>query len=94
MNTKQLETCCKAIDAKKEFPSDVFLISLVRIQLIAHKITMAVTFDPSQPLASPLPLMSVVQSFQQQIDSFLASLPEELKDNSPFPSFQSPALAF
>ncbi|CEJ89452.1 hypothetical protein VHEMI05294 [[Torrubiella] hemipterigena] len=82
MDTAQLEVCCKQIDAKKEFPSDVFLLSLVRIQLIAHNITLATSFDSNRRNPA-IPLLQVVETFQQQIDTYLTSLPENLKNNTP-----------
>jgi hypothetical protein len=80
MNTSYLETCCRLLETAKQQPSDEYLVKLVRIQQLSQAITITVALDPSQR-ASQLPLTMVVQSFQEQIRFFAASIPLELSNN-------------
>lgn len=80
MNSSHLELCFKTLEDAAEYPSDVFLLKLVKSQQIAQNITLSMSFDPSQPnMQLPIPMM--VQSFQEQIQNFRDTLPEELKDS-------------
>lgn len=81
MNTTQLDYCCKVIEATMEYPSDEYLIKLVKIQQLAQTISMTMAADDVAPPMS-LPLVMVVQSFQDQLDTFRASLPPHLIHNS------------
>lgn len=80
MNTVQLEASCKAIEAANEYPSDVLLISFIKISVLTQNISLAMTFNPAKP-RSQVPLLQVVQSFQQQLDAFKTTLPEQIKSN-------------
>ncbi|GAB0133223.1 hypothetical protein EsDP_00001635 [Epichloe bromicola] len=81
MNTTQLDYCCKVIEATMEYPSDEYLIKLVKIQQLAQTISMTMAADGVAPPMS-LPLVMVVQSFQDQLDTFRASLPPHLIHNT------------
>ncbi|QPH01559.1 hypothetical protein C2857_005762 [Epichloe festucae Fl1] len=81
MNTTQLDYCCKVIEATMEYPSDEYLIKLVKIQQLAQTISMTMAADGVAPPMS-LPLVMVVQSFQDQLDTFRASLPPHLTHNT------------
>lgn len=70
-----------------EYPSDIYLAKLVKIQMLSQSISMAMTFDPTQPQPMQLPLTMVIQTFQEQIDAYRASLPAHLVDNGKFFSF-------
>ncbi len=92
MNTAHLELCCKALENACEYPSDVFLVKLVKIQQLAQSISVTMAFDPTQP-AMQLPMTMVVQSFQDQIRVYRDSLPDYLKDNGSFhPTLQAQAI--
>ncbi|PHH79290.1 hypothetical protein CDD82_2504 [Ophiocordyceps australis] len=80
MNTSQLETCCKILESTMQFPSDQYLVKLVRIQQLAQTISLTMAFDPAMPAMS-LPLTMVVESFQDQLDTFRATLPANLAQN-------------
>lgn len=82
MNTSQLDAFCNVLEASREYPSDVYLAKLARIQMLSQSISMAMTFDPAQPQPMQLPLTMVVQTFQDQIEACRASLPPHLVDNS------------
>ncbi|KAL7950482.1 hypothetical protein V8C42DRAFT_306649 [Trichoderma barbatum] len=81
MNTSQLDTFCNLLTSPGEYPSDIYLAKLVRIQMLSQSISMAMTFDPAQQQPMQLPLTMVVQTFQEQIDAYRASLPPHLVDN-------------
>ncbi|KAK1240684.1 hypothetical protein MKX07_006117 [Trichoderma sp. CBMAI-0711] len=81
MNTSQLDAFCNLLSSPGEYPSDIYLVKLVRIQMLSQSISMAMTFDPAQPPPMQLPLTMVVQDFQQQIEAYRASLPPHLADN-------------
>ncbi|UNI14177.1 hypothetical protein JDV02_000834 [Purpureocillium takamizusanense] len=80
MNTTQLDTCCRVLENTMEFPTDEYLVKLVKVQQLAQTISLTMAFDPAMPAMS-LPLTMVVESFQDQLDTFRATLPEGLADN-------------
>ncbi|KAK4069946.1 uncharacterized protein Triagg1_6741 [Trichoderma aggressivum f. europaeum] len=86
MNTSQLDTFCNMLTSPGEYPSDIYLAKLVKIQMLSQSISMAMTFDPTQPQPMQLPLTMVIQTFQEQIDAYRASLPPHLVDNGKFSS--------
>lgn len=77
MNTNQLDYCLKVIEATMEYPSDEYLIQLVKIQQLAQTISMTMAGNGMAPPMS-LPLIMVIQSFQDQLDTFRASIPPRL----------------
>jgi hypothetical protein len=81
MDTSNLDNCCSALEAAKQYPSDEFLVKLVKIQQIAQSISSTMTLDSSQ-LPTRLPLLMVVESFQARLDAFRASIPVHLSGNS------------
>ncbi|KAL6833379.1 hypothetical protein J3E69DRAFT_323916 [Trichoderma sp. SZMC 28015] len=81
INTSQLDNFCNMLTSPGEYPSDIYLAKLVKIQMLSQSISMAMTFDPTQPQPMQLPLTMVIQTFQEQIDAYRASLPPHLVDN-------------
>ncbi|OPB39354.1 hypothetical protein A0O28_0050600 [Trichoderma guizhouense] len=81
INTSQLDNFCNMLTSPGEYPSDIYLAKLVKIQMLSQSISMAMTFDPTQPQPMQLPLTMVIQTFQEQIDAYRASLPPHLIDN-------------
>ncbi|KAL7909577.1 hypothetical protein GGI35DRAFT_450273 [Trichoderma velutinum] len=82
MNTSQLDNFCNMLTSPGEYPSDIYLAKIVKIQMLSQSISMAMTFDPAQPQPMQLPLTMVIQTFQEQIDAYRASLPPHLVDNA------------
>ncbi|KAF7537185.1 hypothetical protein G7Z17_g12894 [Cylindrodendrum hubeiense] len=74
MNTDSLETCCRVLEATMQYPSDEYIVKLVRIQQLAQSISLTMAIDNISRHAMKLPLTMVVQSFQDQLDQFSASL--------------------
>lgn len=86
MNTSQLDNYCNLLTSPGEYHSDQYLARLVKIQMLSQSISMAMMFDPAQQQQPmQLPLTMVIQTFQEQIDAYRASLPPHLVDNSKFP---------
>lgn len=79
MNTELLETCCKVLESTRPYPSDEYLVKLVRIQQLAQSISLTMADIDKQ--AMKLPLTMVVRSFQDQLDLFRNSLSPELAQN-------------
>ncbi|KAL9484933.1 hypothetical protein ACSS6W_003722 [Trichoderma asperelloides] len=83
MNTSQLDNYCNLLTSPGEYHSDQYLARLVKIQMLSQSISMAMMFDPAQQQQPmQLPLTMVIQTFQEQIDAYRASLPPHLVDNS------------
>ena len=80
MNTPYLETCCQVLRQRMEYSSDEYLVQLVRIQQLAQSVAMTLAYRRSG-LQVDLPVSIMVKSFQQQLQSYKALLPEHLKDS-------------
>lgn len=78
MNTSQLDNYCNLLTSPGEYHSDLYLARLVKIQTLSQSISMAML--DQQPMQ--LPLTMVIQTFQEQIEAYRASLPPHLLDNS------------
>ncbi|KAM0454587.1 hypothetical protein ACHAO4_004394 [Trichoderma viride] len=83
MNTSQLDNYCNLLTSPGEYHSDLYLARLVKIQTLSQSISMAML--DQQPMQ--LPLTMVIQTFQEQIEAYRASLPPHLHDNSKLFSF-------
>lgn len=81
MNTGLLETCCRVLQATMQYPSDEYLVKLVRIQQLAQSISLTMAIDNISQHAMKLPLTMMVQSFQEQLNQFSASLSPRFADN-------------
>ncbi|EGX96847.1 hypothetical protein CCM_01505 [Cordyceps militaris CM01] len=79
MNISHVDLCLKTLEGAAEYPSDVFLIKLVKSQQIAQTIALNMSFNPRQPMPLPIPVM--VQTFQQTIKNFRDTLPKHLEDD-------------
>lgn len=82
MSTTQIDNCCKVIETHMELPSDEYLIKLVKIQQLAQTISVTMAADGMAPMS--LPLIMVIQSFQDQLDTFRASLSPRLARDRKF----------
>ncbi|KAL6403938.1 hypothetical protein AUP68_13314 [Ilyonectria robusta] len=81
MNTGLLETCCRVLQTTMQYPSDEYLVKLVRIQQLAQSISLTMAIDNISQHAMKLPLTMMVQSFQEQLNQFSASLSPRFADN-------------
>lgn len=78
ISTAQLDNYCKVLETTKEYPSDEYLVKLVRIQQLTQTISLTMAFDPAAPTAMSLPLPMVIESFKDQLDTFRVTLPPHL----------------
>lgn len=53
-----------------DLPTDGYLVKLVRIQQLAQSISLTTDIDNFGPQSTRLPLMTIVRSFQDQLNSF------------------------
>ncbi|KAH6888560.1 hypothetical protein B0T10DRAFT_56154 [Thelonectria olida] len=81
MNTELLETCCTVLESTMQYPTDEYLVKLVRIQQLAQSISLTMVIDNISKQAMKLPLTMVVRSFQDQLDLFSSSLSPALAEN-------------
>lgn len=81
MNTTHLDMCCRVIETNMQYPSDEYLIKLVRIQQLTHSISITMAEDNLGQTTSKLPLTMVVQSFEEQLRQYRESLVERFSDN-------------
>lgn len=88
MNTSYLESCCRVIEEKMEYPTDELIAFLIRTQRLSQSISMTLAFRNTS-----LPLSMIIKSFQEQVGQLRASIPERVKKHSQFqtlPSIPSP----
>ncbi|RDA91376.1 hypothetical protein CP533_6889 [Ophiocordyceps camponoti-saundersi (nom. inval.)] len=77
MSTAHLDEYCNALTSANEYPSDDYLVRLVRLQQLAQGIAIAVTpASSSEP--SSLPFAMVIESFRDQLDTFRVTLPPHI----------------
>ncbi|KAG8165697.1 hypothetical protein KVR01_004249 [Diaporthe batatas] len=77
MNTTYLESCCRVIEEKMEYPTDEFIVYLTRTQQLSQSISMTLAFRNAS-----LPLSMIIKSFQEQIAQLRASIPESVKKHA------------
>ncbi|PFH58795.1 hypothetical protein XA68_13211 [Ophiocordyceps unilateralis] len=77
MSTAQLDGYCDALASACEYPSDDYLVRLVRLQQLAHDIAIAMA-PASSSSAMSLPFAMVVESFRHQLDTFRVTLPAHI----------------
>ena len=84
MNGACLDEYLATLEAKPEYPTDELLVRLVRIQQLAQSISVTLATGNAGSLQQ-LPLLMVVQSFQQRLDAFKSTLSPVLQANSRYP---------
>lgn len=77
MNTPFLETCCQVLESQKEYPSDSYLVQLVRIQQLSQSILVGFSMRTAG-MQMDLSINFLVENFEQQIACYQAQLPEQL----------------
>ncbi|KAK1751659.1 protein priB [Echria macrotheca] len=81
MGTTYLEECCLTLEASMEYPTDEFLVWLVRAQQLSQSICLALAFRHAGVLGQE-PIMSVIERFKQQIQAYRATVPLAIKENA------------
>ncbi|KAK6065602.1 hypothetical protein SCUP234_12490 [Seiridium cupressi] len=85
MNTIYLETVCRILGSRAEYPTDSLLVHLVKVQQLAQSMSVTMSANSGnfqRPQFSILPTVMVVKTLQSQIEDFKASLPADLQDHS------------
>lgn len=81
-NSKYVEHCAYTVEASAQFPSDQYLIHLVRLQHIAEEFNQALPHDSlDSPLMSSAPISLCIRSLQEKLNMFRSSLPTRLQQN-------------
>ncbi|KAI3395280.1 hypothetical protein diail_1478 [Diaporthe ilicicola] len=75
--TIYLESCCRVIEEKMEYPTDELIAFLIRTQQLSQSISMTLAFRNTS-----LPLSMIIKSFQEQIGQLRASIPERAKKHA------------
>jgi hypothetical protein len=79
LNTLRLKgriyQCCQSLSAAAQYPSDAYLIQIVRLQNIADKINRHLSCDEPD---SSLPIYMCVKSLQHELQTFKNSIPADL----------------
>jgi hypothetical protein len=73
--TKYVDECCRVIEEANEYPGDVYLVQLVRIQCLADKIRRTLgqdEWDWSGGISTPIG--ACVKSLEGELQSLRASL--------------------
>lgn len=83
--TGYLEDCCCSLEKAAEYPTDRFLVSLLRLQNIAERVSHAFQYGPIQTHTRhnwrvPLPLYIV--SFERDFQTYKNGLSTDLRQNS------------
>ncbi|KAH8198022.1 hypothetical protein TruAng_007797 [Truncatella angustata] len=81
MSTAHLETICRALKDRVEHPTDELLVSMIKVQKLAHSICFMVQ-PGTGPALSVVPFMALMRCFKAQIESFKASLSVALRDHT------------
>ncbi|CAK7236811.1 hypothetical protein SBRCBS47491_009764 [Sporothrix bragantina] len=75
MNTPYLETCCQVLERQMEYPSDAYLLQLVRIQQLSQSISLAYSLR-TDGMQMGMSLRHMMQNLRQQIEAFKTQIPE------------------
>jgi hypothetical protein len=83
--TTYIETCCHTLAGAGEYPTDVYLVGLVRLQRFVRKIALSLPSNELEPLWSPTtPVGMYVKSLEEELQSYQSSLPQQLKLSGKF----------
>ncbi|ERS97185.1 hypothetical protein HMPREF1624_06516 [Sporothrix schenckii ATCC 58251] len=80
MNTAYLETCCQVLERQMEYPSDAYLVQLVRIQQLSQSISVAFSLR-TDGVQVGMSFRHMMQNLRQQIEAFKAQMPEAYHDD-------------
>lgn len=72
--TKYTDECCRAIEQKLEFPTDVFLVHLVRTMHLADRIVHTICSDDcNYPKLHSAPLGLIIRDFESELRNIKTS---------------------
>ncbi|KAH7188476.1 uncharacterized protein B0J16DRAFT_94771 [Fusarium flagelliforme] len=81
MNTTHLDMCCRVLENTMQYPSDEYLVKLVRIQQLAQSISVTMAPENLDQTTDKVPLTMAVQSFEEQLRQYRESLNPRFSDN-------------
>lgn len=79
--TPYLDECLRLLEEMREYPTDLLLVYLVRIQLIHNKVARAPWNDNLGDAAARLPPEFYLKALQSQFDDLKRSVPPEIQTN-------------
>lgn len=80
--TRYMDDCCRVLLEKQEYPTDFFLVQLVKLQRIALCMQNTLpldSLDPPSPLTSSIGLS--LKSFETELEQFKSSLPGNIQNH-------------
>lgn len=84
-NTSYILECCHKLEEAGEYQSDALLVQLVHLQEIRYRMGRSFPYDDSHGSRRPdAPVEMFVRAWQKELETFWASVPSELQQNSKF----------
>ena len=81
-NSHHVLECCQKLEEAREYQSDTLLVQLVRLQEIRYRMSRSFPYDDSHASRkSDAPVDMFVRSWQNELETFWASLPAESQQN-------------
>ncbi len=80
--TPYLDECLRLLEEKREYPTDLLLVYLVRVQLISNKLACAPWNDTFGDAMTKFPPEFYLKALQSQLDDLKRNIPPELQTNS------------
>lgn len=67
--TSYTEECCRVLEELQEYPSDMYLVQLARLNRMAHRIVQTLPFDAYNPpgIASSDSLQTCVKALEAEL---------------------------
>jgi hypothetical protein len=79
--TPYLAECLRVLEEEKDYPTDLLLVYLVRVQLICNKGASSTWDDIFGDSAAQVPPNFYAKTLKSQLDDLERSIPPELKSN-------------
>jgi hypothetical protein len=77
--TTYIEKCCHTLSVAGEYPTDVYLVSLVHVQHFVRKIAQSLPSNGLEPLwISTTPIGMYVKFLEEELKRYRNSLPQDL----------------
>lgn len=76
----QLDQCCRQLEEAQEYPSDRFLVHLVRLQRIVQRIERKVPIDDLTP-ETTIPIAMFVKSLHGELLEYKHNLPRDMAEH-------------
>jgi hypothetical protein len=82
--TDYTKECCRIIAEAGEYPTDQYLVRLVRMHSLTDRIDHMLSYHESDPLGTSLsaPLGMCIRLIENELQTMKASIPPETPENS------------